>query len=127
MWLNPVQPMGSTSEDIIAEHGERVPDHTESQRDFRAAVILLIDENHPATTGQLDLLTHYIDTFTFPEMDRLNSVNFYEATGGRATISMGELSTFLKRGGPRRGTPPPDAHPRRRSGRREKSPRCSSL
>ena len=92
-------------EDIIAEHGERVPDHTESQRDFRAAVILLIDENHPATTGQLDLLTHYIDTFTFPGMDRLNSVNFYEATGGRATISMGELSTFLKRGGPPAGDP----------------------
>ena len=86
-----------TIDDIIAEQGERFPDHTQSQRDFRAAVILLIDENHPATRSQLDLLSQYIDTFTFPGMDRLDSVNFYEATEGRATITMGDLSSFLRR------------------------------
>ena len=34
-----------TIEDIIAEHGERVPDYVNSQKDFRAAAVLLIDEN----------------------------------------------------------------------------------
>ena len=48
-----------TIEDIIAEHGKRVPDASRSQRDFRAAVILLIDENHPAypvATGRVKRL-----------------------------------------------------------------------
>ena len=30
-----------TIEDIIAEHGSRVPDHSQAQKDFRAVVILL--------------------------------------------------------------------------------------
>ena len=36
-----------TIEDIIAENGPRVPDYLQSQKDFRAAAILLIDEDHP--------------------------------------------------------------------------------
>ena len=85
-----------TIEDIIAEHGERVPDVTQSQKDFRAAVILLIDENHPATRWQLDQLSAYIAAFSLPGTDEDGSLNFFEATGGRATITMDGLSQFLK-------------------------------
>ena len=46
--------------------GNRVPGASQSQRDFRAAVIRLIDENHPATRSQLDALTAYIEVYSFP-------------------------------------------------------------
>ena len=85
-----------TIEDIIAEHGARIPDSSQSQKAFRAAVILLIDENHPATRWQLDQLSSYVDEFSFPGESDDDRDNFYEATGGRATISMGGLSEFLK-------------------------------
>ena len=87
-----------TIEDIIAEHGDRIPDSSQSQKAFRAAVILLIDENHPATRWQLDQLSSYVDEFGFPGESDDDRTNFYEATGGRATISMGGLSEFLKPG-----------------------------
>ena len=69
---------------------------TQSQKDFRAAVILLIDENHPATRWQLDQLSAYIAAFSLPGTDEDGSLNFFEATGGRATITMDGLSQFLK-------------------------------
>ena len=87
-----------TIEEIIAEHGERIPDSSRSQKDFRAAVIMLIDENHPATKWQLDQLSSYVAAFSFPGESHDGKYNFYEATGGRGTIAMGELSEFLKGG-----------------------------
>ena len=87
-----------TIEEIIAEHGERIPDSSRSQKDFRAAVVMLIDENHPATKWQLDQLSSYVAAFSFPGESRDGMYNFYEATGGRGTIAMGELSEFLKGG-----------------------------
>ena len=44
----------TTIDDIIAEHGPRVPDHLQSQKDFRAAVILLVSEDYPATREILE-------------------------------------------------------------------------
>ena len=85
-----------TIEEIIAEHGERIPDSSRSQKDFRAAVVMLIDGNHPATKRQLDQLSSYVAEFSFPGESRDGKYNFYEATGGRGTIAMGELSDFLK-------------------------------
>ena len=43
-----------TIEDIIAEHGPRVPGHLQAQKDFRAAVILLVSEDYPATREILE-------------------------------------------------------------------------
>ncbi len=85
-----------TIEDIVAKHGKRVPDSSQSQKDFRAAVIMLIDENHPATKWQLDQLSSYVAAFSFPGESHDGMYNFYEATGGRGTIAMGGLSEFLK-------------------------------
>jgi len=90
-----------TIEDIIAEHGERVPDHTASQKEFRAAVVLLIDENHPLYKWQLDRLSGAIESFSHPGASAFyvfsfDTFNFWEATGGRATITMDGLSQSLK-------------------------------
>ena len=85
-----------TIEDVIAEHGKRVPDASQSQRDFRAAVIMLIDKNHPATRRQLDLLSVYVAKYGCPGIIGSRSDNFDLVTGGRAKIAMGRLSDFLK-------------------------------
>ena len=86
-----------TIEDIIAEHGERIPDSSQSQNDFRAAAILLIDENHPAIKWQLDKVSGHVSSFSLAGADEFDDTyNFYEATGGRARIIMNGLSQFLK-------------------------------
>ena len=40
-----------TIDDVIAEHGRRIPGASQAQREFRAAAILLMDNNYPATRG----------------------------------------------------------------------------
>ncbi len=86
-----------TIEDIIAEHGERIPDSSQSQREFRAAVILLIDDDNPLIQWQLDKVSGDIAAFSYAgDDDNDDTYNFYEATGGRATITMDGLSQFLK-------------------------------
>ncbi len=85
-----------TVEDIIAEHGPRIPDHSRAQHDFRAAAILLIDENHPATKAILEAVIADVSWFSHPGADESWLYNFYEATGGRGTITMNGLSQFLK-------------------------------
>ena len=88
-----------TIEDIIAEHGPRVPDHPQAQKDFRAAVILLTSEDYPATRERLERLSD--DVFWFSRAGKDESgppvTNFYEATGGRGTITMEGLSQFQSR------------------------------
>ena len=82
-------------QDLIAEHGARMPDHTQAQREFRAAAILLIDESHPAFQSQLDQLSAEVAWFSDARADTNHGTfNFYEATGGRAIMAMGGLSEF---------------------------------
>ena len=84
-----------TIEDIIAEHGNRIPDHSQAQRNFRAAAILLIDKNHPAVRGKLQTVSETVSWFSYAGSDEIKqSYNFYEATGGRGTMMMGNLSQF---------------------------------
>ncbi len=104
----------STIDDVIAEHGSRVPDHTQSQKTFRAAVVLLVSEDHPATRKFLEVLSSDATLFSHPGDDRHDDwYNFYEATGGRATIAMDGLSRYKSNGASKRpavrsfGTPPP--------------------
>lgn len=87
-----------TIEHIIREHGERIPDSSASQKEFRAAVILVVYENQPALKWQIDQVSDHVKWFSNPEADGDDaSYNFYEATGGRATMTMDGLSQFLKR------------------------------
>ena len=86
-------------EDIIAEHGPRVPDHSQAQKDFRAAVILLVSEDYPATRERLEQLSDDVLWFSQPSRDEAGPPvnNFYEAVGGRGAIAMGDLSQFQSR------------------------------
>ena len=85
-----------TIEDIIAQHGERIPGLSDSQKDFRAAVIFVIDEDNPATREGLDTVSRHASWFSNPANDNDDFFNFYEATGGRATIRMDRLSEVEK-------------------------------
>ena len=86
-----------TVEDIIEEHGPRVPSHADSQKAFRAAVLLLIDDTHPGTRERLDTASDLASWFSHPGNDSDDGTyNFYEATGGRATLEMGGLSEQLR-------------------------------
>ncbi len=89
-----------TAEDIIAQHGPRIPDHTQAQRDLRVAAILLINEDHPLHKWQLEKVSGFIARFSHVGTDEFDEYNFYEATGGRATITMGGLSQSLEDTGP---------------------------
>ncbi len=87
-----------TIEHIIGEHGARIPDSSVSQKEFRAAAILVVYENQPALKWQIDQVSDHVKWFSNPSVDGdENSYNFYEATGGRATITMDGLSQFQKR------------------------------
>ena len=85
-----------TVEETIAEVGPRVPGPEASQREFRAAVILLTDANHPATPSQLEELSQAVSAFSMNGDDGSSRYNYFEATGGRATIALGELSQVRK-------------------------------
>ena len=86
-----------TVSDIITAYGKRIPEASRYQREFRAAVILLIDEKDPAVDSKLlESLSADIAWFNFPGTDESEENNFYEATGGRATLQMDGLSEFLK-------------------------------
>ena len=82
-----------TIEDIIAEHGPRVPGHLQAQKDFRAAVILLVSERYPATRERLERLSNDVTWFSRAGKDESGPpvTNFYEATGGRGAITMDGL------------------------------------
>ena len=80
---------------IIDRHGPRVPGFESSQKEFRAALILLIDEEHPATTEVLTALSNDLERFSRAGPDDDDGYfNFYEATLGRARMLMGGLSEF---------------------------------
>ena len=107
-----------TIEDIIAEHGPRVPGHLQAQKDFRAAVILLVSEDYPATREILESVSDDVLWFSHAgevglEKGHWQVPNFYEATGGRGTITMDGLSQFQSRARAERlapssfGTQPP--------------------
>ncbi len=84
-------------DDVIAEHGRRIPEASRAQREFRAAAILLVDEDNPATVGTLNFLSSEIARYSHAGFDEDEGYsNFYEATGGRAKIIMDGLSPLLK-------------------------------
>ena len=84
-------------EDIVSRHGARSPGVADSQKSFRGAVVLLIDESHPATRERLDSVTEDIEWFSFVGNDSDTARhNFYEATGGRATMNLSGLETLSR-------------------------------
>ena len=83
-------------EDIVAEAGPRTPSMAEAQWHFRVAVVLLTDDDHPATDGQLALLSDHAAWFSLPAQDESHLHNFFEATAGRGTVTMDGLPQLQK-------------------------------
>ena len=85
-------------ERIVAEHGARIPDSNQSQKEFRAALILAVDPLHPPRQSTLDDLSEAVQVFTHAGKDDWSGFNFWEATGGRATLTMDGLSAYRRAG-----------------------------
>ena len=95
--MHPAEIEKYTVSDIIAAYGRRVPEAYRSQRELRAAVILLIDEKDPTVDSKLlERLSADVAWFRLRSTDEAEKSDFYEATGGRGTITMDGLSEFLK-------------------------------
>ena len=62
-------------DDIIAEHGARVPDHTNSQKHYRAAAVMLIDQDHSATPEVKHLMSEHVETFSHQGSDDSGGFN----------------------------------------------------
>ena len=85
-----------TIEDFIARYGERVPDYQSSQRDFQALVVVVTDD--PVSDENWALIESDIlkQEKQGPVNDK-EQTNFWEATGGRATITLSGIDKFLKK------------------------------
>ncbi len=85
-----------TIEDIIAEHGPRVPAATGAQHSFRAIVILLVNDRQHALHEILETVSADVAWFSNPAEDEDERYNFFEATGGRAEMRMDGLSEVIR-------------------------------
>ena len=84
-----------TMQDLIELHGRRFPDPVSSQREFRAMVVLVTGSDPSDEIA--DQMAGYVRQFSAAEDDGTDFIyNFWEATGGRASIKMDELSTAAK-------------------------------
>jgi hypothetical protein len=85
-----------TIDDIIEKYGERIPNWTESQKDFRGLVVVLSDKkvsDNDWKTIKSDIL---IQEKASDDGD-IQKANFWEATGGRATIKLSGIDELLKK------------------------------
>lgn len=86
-------------ERIIEEHGMRTPTVADSQKAFRAAFVLVTDRENPPEQEVLEELSALVRGFSHPAADADDETfNFFEATGGRATLATGELTRWRKPG-----------------------------
>ena len=86
-----------TIDDIVERNGARVPTMGEAQWDFRAALVLLTDDDHPATQDQLDRLSEHAAWFSLRGSDDRSWLhNFYEATASRGSITLDGLAAARK-------------------------------
>ena len=84
-------------DDIIARVGERLPDSSAAQRHHRAAVIVLSRDPARVPADRLQRVSESISTFSLKDVDDdPNYYNFFEATGGRGSITMDSLSQYRK-------------------------------
>ena len=88
-----------TIEDIITKLGPRNPPLETSRKHFQVAVVLLEDDEHVATPDTIKKLREQIELFSFigdvrPEETATEFINFWTATGGRATLSMADLDSL---------------------------------
>ncbi len=83
-----------TYQNIIAQEGLRLPTPATSQKDFRVLTVVMTP--NPLTQDELDRFDTYVELFGKKGSDgNPDILNFFEATGGRATMTMDGLETFL--------------------------------
>ena len=86
-----------TIEDIVARNGERLPTSGEAQWHFRAATILATGTAQPASQDQLERVSAFATWFGLPGDDGDDdTVNFWEATGGRGTFALDGLTSLRR-------------------------------
>ncbi len=88
-----------TINNIISQEGLRLPTPATSQKDFRAITVILTP--NPLTQAELDTYDTDVELFGRPGSDGDPTLkNFWEATGGRATLKLDGLDRFLPTGNP---------------------------
>ena len=86
-------------ERIIEEHGMRTPAVAASQKAFRAAFVLVADRENPPEQEVLEEMSALVRGFSHPAADADDETfNFFESTGGRATLATGQLTRWQKPG-----------------------------
>ena len=84
-----------TMEDFVKKYGVRKPDYQESQKEFRAIVVVVTDQ--PVSDEHWSLIkTDLLKQETPGTVNDEKQTNFWEATGGRATLTLSGIDQFLK-------------------------------
>ena len=84
-----------TIEDFITRYGVRQPDYQSSQKDFRALVVVVTDK--PVSREHWSLIqSDILKQEKQGEVNDKYQSNFWEATGGRATLTLSGIDKFLK-------------------------------
>lgn len=85
-----------TIEDLILKYGERNPDYTKSQKDFN--VLTIVITKNPVNDREWALIEDDIRKMQIPGKSGFifGTKNFYEATGGRGTLTFDGLEKYRK-------------------------------
>ena len=92
-------------DDIIADIGPRVPGVADASKSHRAAVILLVDDDHPVSFAQATTLSEHVTALMQPGEDDAPHFNYHEATGGLATLRLDGLRESRKEAAALPGVP----------------------
>ncbi|MDE0472533.1 MAG: hypothetical protein OXH57_11395 [Ekhidna sp.] len=83
-----------TPELILERYGRRTPEPANAQKDFKMIVVVVTGV--PLTAEQWEVVDTDAEWFGRSEADGSHVNNFWEATGGRATMELGKLDVSLK-------------------------------
>lgn len=84
-----------TINDIVEKYGERIPSWEKSQKDFRGLIVVLSDKK--VSDYDWNIIRPDILMQELKKDDENNKrKNFWEATGGRATLTLSGIDQFLK-------------------------------
>ena len=103
-------------EQLIERHGEREPAWTESQKEFRAAAVLLYNSDNPPSYRQMFTIVLQARVFGGQGPDTSSLYNFHEATRGQGSFYMDDLSDYHRAQAASRrlpeshGVPPQSTH-----------------
>ncbi|HQH41067.1 MAG TPA: hypothetical protein PK825_04930 [Bacteroidales bacterium] len=84
-------------QDFITRIGERVPAYPNTQREFRILTVILTKEPREIQSNEWTLVNEMLVKMSYEGADSDNaSLNFWEATLGKATLKVDELDQILK-------------------------------